>query len=414
VLVVVGAIATTSPDRPALAQGSTEPPTENQQSGATDPTTHMSEALRSSVKKVVVIAGPSPTKEEITGSYEKTTPGLYGGMAAGSAVGTPPAQIGGINVSFPIPILTIPGMIVGGISGKTMSEMQEFRDALAEDLARADNQLLTNDGLALDVYRGLQSLPGLDSGLFASTTPIPNDADAIMYVSVNEVTIEIEGKEAILTASAGVTLRRPNDEADVYERTVRYQDRDSLSNWTENDNALWRDYANFARHYLGREIAAEVFDRVELRHELRPTKSDTVTLAKKNEWRATSRSTTPTLAWDLTLLGGNTYGSWANELDESDIFYDVEIYDTHRLIYVARQIQDPRHTLNHQIDPCKTYRWSVRPSYHANSEIKFGEWMRFHSEPDADTGTGIVGRNASEAPAYIQDFAWLKIECGRR
>lgn len=413
-LFVVAGLATPNPGRTAQAQVTEESSTENQPSNAPAPVTHMSEALRSAIKKVVVIAGPSPTKEDITGSYEKTTPGLYGGMAAGSRAGAPSAQIGGINVSFPIPILTLPGMIVGGISGKTMREMQEFRDALAEDLARADNQLLTNDGLALDVYRDLQSLPGLDSGLFASTTPIPNDADAIMYVSVNEVTIEVEGKEAILTASAGVTLRRPSDETDLYESVIRYQDRDSLANWTENDNALWRDYANFARHYLGREIAAEVFDRIELRHELLPRASDTVTLAKKNAWQGASRSTTPTLAWNLTLLGGDAYGPWVDEIDEPSIFYDVEIYDLHRLVYARKQIPDPYHMLANEIDPCRTYRWSVRPSYHVGSEIKFGEWMRFNSEPDADTGTGIVGRNASEAPAYIQDFAWLKIECGRR
>ncbi len=314
--------------------------------------------------------------------------------------------------------MTLPGAIVGGISGKTKREIQEFRDALTEDLAQAANQPLTNDGLALDVYRGLRSVPGLDSKLFAPTTPIPNDTDAILYVSVKDVTIDVQGKEAILTTSAAVTLRRLSDGKDLYEKVIQYQDRDTLNNWTENENALWHDYANFARHYLGREISAEVFDRIELRHELHPKESDTVARIKKNEWQGVSRSTHPTLAWQLTLLGGDSYGSWTDTIDESDIYYDVEIYDMHRLVYAEKQVQDPLHTLAFEIDACKTYRWSVRPSYHLGSDIKFGEWMRFNPDTDTDTATdtgrGSVGKKASEAPAYIQDFALLKIKCGRR
>jgi len=378
------------------------------------PPTHMSESLRSSVSRLVVIAGPTPTTQEITGSYEKVTPGLAGGINQGAAMGTPSAQVGPVNVSFPIPILTLPGAIVGGISGKTKRDIQEFRDALTEDLAQAKNQPLINDGLALDVYRDLQRVSDLESKLFAASTPIPDDTDAILYVSVNDLTIDVQGTEAILTASAGVTLRRFSDEKDLYETVFRYQDRDSLSNWTENENALWRDYANFARHYLGREIAADVFARIELNHELRPKESATVEQIKKNEWQSVSQTTTPTLEWELTLSGGDSYGSWTDEIDETNIFYDIEIYDTHRLLYSSKQIPEPSHTLSYEIDACKTYRWSVRPSYHIGSDIKYGEWMKFKSEVDPKAGADIVGRKASTAPAYIQDFASLKIECGRK
>ncbi len=413
-LLVVGATATFIPGWVAQGQTTSEPPSSINQLNAPD--THMSEALRFTVKKVVVLPGPSPANQAITGTYEKETAGLVAGAEAGSKVGTITKEVGPVNVDFPIPGLTIPGMIIGGISGASKREIQEFRDALTEDLVQASNQPLTNDGLALDVYRDLQSVPGLDSKLFAPTTAIPNDTDAILYVSVKDVAIDVQGKEAILTTSAGVTLRRLSDGMDLYERVIKYQDRDTLSNWTENENALWHDYANFARHYLGREISAEVFGRVELRHELRPMESDTVARVKKNEWQGVSRSTSPTLAWELTLLGGDSYGSWANAIDESDIYYDVEIYDVHRLVYAEKQVQDPLHTLFYEIDACKTYRWSVRPSYHFGSDIKFGEWMRSNPDTDTDTdiGKGNVGRKASESPAYIQDFALLKIKCGRR
>ncbi len=415
-LLVVGATATFTPGWAAQGQTSSEPSSNLRQSSTPDSHTHMSEALRSAVKKVVVLPTPTPANQAITGTYERDTPGLIGGADAGRRAGTITKEVGVVEVNIPFPILTIPGAIVGGISGATKREIQEFRDALTEDLAQATHQPLTNDGLALDVYRGLQSVPGLDSKLFAPTTPIPNDTDAILYVSFNDVTIDVQGKEAILTTSAGATLRRLSDGTDLYERVVQYQDRDTLSNWTENENALWHDYANFARHYLGREISAEVFDRIELRHELRPKESDTVARVKKNEWQGVSRSTSPTLAWELTLLGSDSYGSWVNAIDESDIYYDVEIYDMHRLVYAEKQVQDPLHTLVFEIDACKTYRWSVRPSYHIGSDIKFGEWMRFNSDTDTDTDTrkGSVGKKASEAPAYIQDFALLKIKCGRR
>ncbi len=414
-LLVVGATATFMPGWTAQGQTSAEPSSSIRQSNTREPHTHMSEALRSSVKKVVVIAGESPARQSITGSYEKETAGLIGGADAGSRIGTISKEIGGAPVSFGVPILTIPGAIFGGLSGAAKREIQEFRDALTEDLVQAANQPLTNDGLASDVYFGLRNVPGLDTKLFAPTTPIPNDTDAILYVSVNDVTIDVQGKEAILTTSAGVTLRRLNDGKILYERVIQYQDRDALGNWTKNDNALWHDYANFARHYLGREISAEVFDRLELKHELRPKKSDTVARVKKNEWQGVSRSTSPTLAWELTLLGGDSYGSWASAIDESDIYYDVEIYDMHTLVYAENQVQNPLHTLVFEIDACKTYRWSVRPSYHVGSDIKFGEWMRFNSDTDtdADTGKGITGKKASEAPAYLQEFASLKIECGR-
>lgn len=416
IILVVGTTATFIPGWAAQGQIGSEPSSSIRQSNTPDSHTHMSEALRSSVKKVVVIPGPSPANQAITGTYEKDTPGLIAGMEAGSTIGTITKEVGPVIVNFPISILTVPGMIVGGISGKTKRDIQEFRDALTDDLAQAADQPLTNDGLALDVYRGLRSVPGLDSKLFAPTTPIPDDTDAILYVSVKDVTIDVQGKEAILTTSAAMTLRRLSDGKDLYERVMRYQDKDTLHNWTENQNALWHDYANFARHYLGREISAEVFDRIELRHELRPKESDTVAQVKKNEWQSVSRSTSPTLAWELTLLGGDSYGSWANAIDKSDIYYDVEIYDMHRLVYAEKQVQGSHHTLAFGIDACKTYRWSVRPSYHLGSDIKFGEWMRFNSGTDADTdtGRGSVGKKASEAPAYIQDFALLKIKCGGR
>jgi hypothetical protein len=391
-----------------------------QQANPIDPLAHMPEDLRSSVEKVVIIAGPSPAKESVTGTYDKETAGLVGGMNSGSRIGTINTEIGGVAVDFPIPILTIPGAIYGGLTGAAKREIQEFRDELTDELRKAESRSLTNEGLALEVYSGLRRLPKPDSKLFAATTPIPDDTDAILYVSFSDLTIDVQEDEAIITTSAKATLRRLSDGSDLYEKTIKYQDRDTLSSWTDNGNALWQDYVNFTRHYLGREISAEVFSRIKPQHEMRAKKTDTAARDKKNELKFVSKSLSPTLAWELILAEDNTYGSWTGTIDEADIYYDVEIYDTHRPVYTEKQIPEPSHTVAIELEACKTYRWSVRPSFHVDGEIKYGEWMRFVPEADVDTETtkateyGIYGRKASVAPAYIQDFALLEIRCGRR
>jgi hypothetical protein len=378
----------------------------------------MSESLRSSIKRVVVVPGLSPASNEISGSYEEDTPGLIEGMDSGSRIGTISKEVGGVPISFPIPGMALPGAIFGGITGKYKREVQEFRDALTEVLANAANQPLTNENLALDVFWGIRKVPNLDSKLFAPTTPIPPDTDALLYVSINTVRIDVQDNEAILTISAGATLNRVSDGMDIYKTVIHYQETDKLSNWTSNENALFRDYANFARHYLGRELTDDVFARVSLNHKLTPEETKTVKRIKKNEWQGRTESLSPTLAWNLELLGGDPYGSWADSINAADIFYDVEIYDAHELVYAEERIQDSSHTVVVELEACQTYRWSVRPTYHVGGDIKTGEWMR--AAPVAGTEAGIkvlkaiIGRNATEAPAYIQDFPTLEVKCGRR
>jgi len=372
----------------------------------------MSEAVRSSIDKVVIVPGEGPADQAVTGSYRKGTAGLYGGMAAGTQAGTVISKdVGAVSLSLPIPILTYPGMIIGGLAGATQREIQEFRDTLTKDLAEASSLPLANEKIASDVYSGIRKLPNLESIVFSPTTPIPDDTDAIIFVSLKDVTIDVQGKEAIITTTAKATVHSTSDKIDIFDAVIEYQDRDTLGHWTDNELAVWRDYANFARHYIGREISAEVFYRVSLNHTLQPKKSDSVRLGRKNKWEGDSKSVRPTLAWEMTLLGGDPGIPWADEIDESNIFYDVEIYDAHRPVYSQQQIQDPRHTVAVELDACKTYRWTVRPSYHVDGEIRYDDWMRFNANAG---NNGNIGRKASEAPAYIQDFATLEIKCGAK
>ena len=372
---------------------------------------HMSETIRTSLSNVVVVGGPSPVEKEISGTYEKSTPGVAGGISGGAAAATPSAQVGPVNVNFPFPILQLPGAIIGGVSGKFKRDMQEFRDAMTEDLASANNRTLINDGIALDVYRGIQRLPKLESKLFSASTEIPEGTDAVMYVSVKEITIDVQDKDAVLTATATVTLESPDTASKLYEREIRYQDRAKLEDWTANDNALWRDFANYARHYLGREITADSFVQIELNHTLSPVKSDDIKLTRKNVWQGKTDTTTPTLAWQFELLGDDAYGSWTDNIGSNDVLFDLEIYDNHRMVYEMKQIAGSEHTLVYELDPCKTYRWSVRPTYTIGEDVRLGGWMQYTAKSEAEIGKGIVGRNAAIAPAYIQNYAALEFDC---
>jgi len=370
----------------------------------------MAEEYRRSVKKIVVLPGVSPASGAVTGSYRKETDGLIDGVDRGREIGVFRKDIGGIPISFPIPILTIPGMIFGGLSGTIKREIQDFRDAMTENLAESAATPLTNDALATDVFWRLRDVSGLQPKVFALTTPIPEDTDAILYVSFSDASIEVDGKVATIIFTAIATLRRHPDGQHLYENQIYYQDSDTLGNWTENEAAAWRDYANYARHYMGREIVAELFERVEVQQVLRPEETDTVSRVKKKEWQAVTGSRTPTLAWDLELAGNDQQVPWAKTINEADISYDLEIYDKHQLIYSAKNVVGQQHTVEVELEDCKTYRWTVRPSYPVDGAVRFGEWMR--SNPD--TTNGNAGTAGSEAAAYVYDFASLQIKCGRR
>lgn len=415
-LILLGTLATSFFSLSAQEETGSDSSSSIEQADNLELPSHMPEAIRSTVKKVVVIAGQVPVSGAVTGSYEKGAPGLIGGMNEGSRIGTISKEIGGVPVNIPIPVLGTLGAIFGGLSGAAKQEIQEFRDALTEELIRADSPPLRSDGLALDAFWDIRKLPNVESHLFAPTVEIPEDTDAVLYVSLDGLAIDVQGKEAIITASATATLRRLSDGRNIYETAIHYQDRDTLSNWTKNENAVWRDFTNFARHYLGHELAADIFGRVELNHELRPQETDTVEQARKNERQFVSESLTPTLAWNLTLHGDDFYGAWTEAIDESGIFYDIEIFDNRQLVYYEEQLPDPSHTVAFELEACQSYRWSVRPSYHVGGDIKYGEWMRFNSDTgkDANIEKGIIGRKASETPAYTQDFALLEIKCGRR
>ena len=387
---------------------------------------HMPEDIRGGIDKVVVISGRGAANQDVTGSYERDTPGLVGGMDAGSRMGTISKEVGGVPVNIPIPGLALPGAILGGLTGATRRQIQEFRDALTEQIANAESPPLRSDGLAIDTFWGIRKRPEVDSNLYSANVEIADDTDAVLYVAFDDLTINVDGADAIISTSAIATLRKHPGGAALYETVVFYEDRDRLRDWTANDNLLWRNYTNFARYFLGREVAADVLNRVQFGHQLKPAPSDTAKLAKREANTLVATSVVPTLTWESTLKPDPT-DTWVRDIDESQIAYDLEIFDDQQLVYDAQAIPGSSHTLAYELDACRTYYWSVKPSYRVDGEVRFGEWMRFSppkvkknkkkdddeavTAPAGITKKGLFGRRASEAPAYVQDFARLRIEC---
>jgi hypothetical protein len=148
-----------------------------------------------------------------------------------------------------------------------------------------------------------------------------------------------------------------------------------------------------------------------VKHELHPAESNNVSRVKKKSiWFATSKSTMPTLAWEHMLDVDDDDAPWAKTMAATDIAYEVEVYDSHQLIYAAKRITGRKFSIGRELQPCMTYHWSVRPSYKIDGNIRFGEWMR--SNPDSANGND--GSAAAVATAYIYDFAKLEIACASR
>lgn len=371
--------------------------------GAQDVT--MSDDIRSSVSKIVIYASATASEEQVKGSYNKETDGFLGGMAEGSEFGQIPIEVGGVPIGIPIPILREIGMIAGGIKGEAQEQIQEFRDRLTDDLRAAADQPLTNDSLANDVFWGLRNVPSVQPKILDLEAEVPEDTEAVLFVALSDFSIKVEGEEAVIETAAAARLERRSDGTTLFRTEARYSDRDTLSNWTQGDARLWREYRNFARHYIGRELSAVLYERIPVEHAVAPGESSAIKAVKKNAWHGKTRSLSPTLAWESELRGAD-----AGRFDASTITWDMEVYEANRPVYSAKQLAGNVHAVNVPLEACKTYYWTVRPNYQVDGERRIGRWMR-----QSQSGqNGNAGRAASVAHAYIQDFAKLEVDCKAR
>jgi len=368
------------------------------------PLQQMPDEVRDAVSRIVILPIPGEGNESITGTYDEETLGLAGGMAKGAGVGTVPVEVGPVPINIPIPIVRELGMIVGGIAGVTQRTVQDMRDRMIEDLASAVDQPLSNVALATDVYWGLREAAKVEPKLFAETTPIPKDTDAILYVHIDQITLNVQEDEVIVSTSAVARVQRYSDGTTLYRATASYEDRDKLKVWARDDYALWRAYGEYARHYIARELTSILYGREAVPQELKPAQNASIKPDKKDEWVGKTKSLTPTLTWDFKLLGNEAAG------DGATISWDLEIYDEQRPVYQALGLSGYEYTLDMPLEPCKTYRWSVRPTFTRDGVKRSGTWMR----KDTTHGNGNIGRAISEAHAYVQDFPVLEVDCRAR
>ena len=347
---------------------------------------HMSEEHRDSIKSVLVRPSDREPVVHVDGDYLKETPGVGEGAATGAGAGF--AVTGEMIAEDPRAILIAPivlpfavvlGSITGAAAAKIQQEIQEFRDELTSEITESSNRPLPADVLADALSSRLQKLTGMAASIEAGDDTNRDDVDAFLDVSVTSLTILVEKGDATMTTNVSAALRRTSDKSLLFGGGYSFAQKNSLRNWAADDYAEWAEYLQSAKRNISREISADMFERILLRHVLRPVASESVALVSRGNWNGKTRIQTPTLAWELFLLGGDSYGEWVDRIDEDNILFDLEIYDGSTLAYAADGILESHHEIQRPLDKCKDYSWSVRPVYHVDGKSRAGEWMRYSS-----------------------------------
>jgi len=346
----------------------------------------MSEELRASINTVLVRPSDREPVVHVDGDYLKETPGVGEGAAAGAGAGV--AATGEMIAEdaraifvapIVLPFAVVLGSITGAAAAKIQQEIQEFRDELTSEITESSNRPLPAEVLAESLRSRLQNLPNMEATIEAGDDTNSDEVDAFLDVSVTSLTILVEKGDATMTTNVSAALRRSKDKQLLFGRGYSFAQKDSLRNWAADDYAVWAEYLQSAKRNISREISADMFERILLRHVLRPVASESVALVSRGNWNGKTRIQTPTLAWELFLLGGDSYGEWVDRIDEDNIFFDLEIYDGATLAYAANGISQTHHEVLSPLDKCKNYTWSVRPIYHVDGKSRAGEWMRYNS-----------------------------------
>ena len=372
-----------------------QPTTEYGRSGG-----HMPEHVRKSIGSVSVHAGTQAPTLYVGGDYGATTPTAGDGAKEGAMAGVgvtgemvaeDPRAL--ILVPIVLPFAVVTGSIVGATAAKVQEQIREFRDELTDEMLDESNPELPSTVLAQelkDVLGAVDAIRVTDAG----------DADASLTITLTEVAIELDGDDADMSATAYAVLR-DRDGRVLYDRSFDYRDRDSLRNWSADDNALWRQFTNNARQYLARRTSERLFETITTRHVLRPT---------GNDWDRRAKSATPTLGWDFVLLGGDDYDG--TDIADNPIRYDLEVYDGSRLVYFAQDIPENQHTVTVELPRCTALSWSVRPVFEVEGRTRTGEWMRRASATERMMQTPGVTFTGGQRE-YWDSFAEIKTRCGK-
>ena len=363
---------------------------------------HMPEDLRQDIQTVEVVALEKKPTLSVGGDYGDAVPSVGEGAAGGAAAGV--GVSGAMLVEDPrsvflmpfiFPVALVAGTITGAAAAKIQQELAEFREGMADDLMADGEQPKPNERIAEDLANYLATVKDV--------TLVQANADAQLTVAIGRIEVVTVDEDGIVYAHATATLQSTADDSVLYSESLSYGDRDSLRNWVANDNAQWLAFADQARQYIATEAAASMFERIRVRHVLRPMASDTST----GGWHASAKSLTPTLAWELFLLGGDPYEEM---IDAQAITFDLRIYDGSRLLYEARDVPGTGHVISEALPSCRTLSWTVRPVYRFDGKTRTGDWMYYRSGFDKfwnKEGLSHVQSN----PEFWQYYPTLKTRC---
>ena len=289
-------------------------------------------------------------------------------------------------------------MIAGAISGGMVAEIRAAQKAQADQFLEIERQPLPSEVMAKEVQSYFASTPVIDSVLIGTDAVPPDETDAVLTIEVQSLFIDIVGYDASMTIKAIADLRYKNDPVALRQQGFSYAVTNTLNDWVNNSTERWNEFVTNALHYFATRISEDFFQKIRLRHVLRPVDSDT-------------RSYTPTLAWELILLGGDSYADWEQPVGAADARYTLEIYQADRLVYSAKHISGTRHTVQKSMEGCNTYRWSVQPVYPVGNRTLAGNWMR-------ERNIGLV--LTYNSPQLVQarnirkDFPKFKTPCNIR
>lgn len=265
-----------------------------------------------------------------------------------------------------LPIVLPVAMIAGAIGGSMRAQIMKAQQESADELLSAERQPLPSKVMAGRVQAYFEEASVIDSVLIAPDATPPQAVDAVMIIEVQSLKIDIKGDNASMTITATAELRERDELGTMRDGIFAYTVNNGVEEWVENDTELWDEFVANALHYFATRISEDFFQKVRVRHVLRPIDTDT-------------RSYSPTLAWELILLGGDNYAAWEAPIKAEDARYTLEIYQEDRLVYAAAHINSTRHTVQERLPGCKTYRWSVQPVYPHGQRSRAGAWMRERS-----------------------------------
>ena len=357
------------------------------------------------VRSVAVRPGEQKPILDIRGDYLRSTP--TAGEAAAASVGEATGEImSDLMFDDPRTLLLAPiilplAVIFAAASAKVQQQIQEFRDELTEDLAEDIERPSPNIELASVLHTNMHRVPHVESTLLAVGESLSDNVDAVLETWVSDLDINVQGDNATLTTTAVATLTDREHSRLLFRRSYQYSVHDDIGRWARNDNALLRDYGIGARQYFARRISDEFFGKVNLRHVLRVVKTGA-----------------GVLSWELVLLGEDEDSGWANAINESDARYDLEIYDGSQLAYSAYDIEGTSHEVPEELQPCRSYNWTVRPIYDFEGTARAGEWLAHESATRRMQGSldesGYQGTGAAQQlsiRAITEGYPQFKTGC---